>query len=207
MPYPKKRERGLPGWPAHWGSAWGDAQCRAYLESRGLTREEVVQYELGYCEFGDWHHRLLIPIKDPAHTKILAVQGRTIINAEPRYATTHGPRPLYIPWETYTDPWQRLVLVEGPFDAWRVSRKCPAVAGLGDSLSKDQLNTLLFNCLAHWKVTDLLIWYDASAIEAAQRVAEQTRDIVNTTVIVDLHEKDPGGADERHIQETLEDYR
>lgn len=206
MAYGKRRERGPPGWPAHWVGAWSEKDSRAYLETRGLTREEVLQYDLGYCQFGDWHHRILIPIKDPAHQRVLAVQGRTIIEATPRYATTHGPRPLYIPWATYTDPWQRLVLVEGPFDAWRVNRVCPAVAGLGDSLSAEQLTTLIELCQT-WQVRDLLIWYDGTAIPQAHALAEKLRDQVPTTVVVDLHEKDPGGSDGTHIQAILSEYQ
>lgn len=193
------------GVPAYRDPAWLHPKSRAYLEARGVTQADTQGARLGFCEFGRWHDRILIPLYDHFSQQLLAYQGRTIINAPLRYITTSGPRPLYVPWQTYTDPRHRLVLAEGPFDAIRLTRLIPTVASLGDKPSDWQIETLL-DLIEAYDVQELLVWYDATAIQEAYDVQRRLHDLIRTTVVVDLHEKDPGGADEQHLRAILLDY-
>lgn len=186
--------------------AWLHPTSRAYLSERGLSKDEVEEYDLHYSQSGYWKNRVIIPIYDK-HGKLIAFQGR-IVNPEytgkDRYLT-EGPRPLFVPWEgTARLPGAVLVLVEGPFDVISVNRVLPAAAILGSGLSVDQI-TQLFVLVSDYHFTQLLIWLDHGELEKAYTVALKTNTFIHTQVVL-VDAKDPGELSKNDVKTIIREY-
>ncbi len=205
MTYPTFRKTTIPSaLPEEAVPAWLAPESRTYLTARGLSRDEVEDYQLCYCASGYWKQRVLIPLYDwsPVGTgRLLGIQGRAIADHSKRYLT-QGTRPLYVPWETMTLQ-TPLCVCEGPFDAFAVNRICAAVATLGNQPSEKQLQTL--SCLIRqFHATKIVIWYDDQALAEAFSLQLRLNPIIPTVVVEDAGAKDPGELAPKLIESILE---
>lgn len=183
-------------WPQEAVPAWAHPESSDYLHERGISSEEIRQYQLAYAPTGYWHHRLLIPMYD--HETLVSFQGRSLDGREPRYQTS-GPRILYCPFpQAVTD---HLLLVEGPFDVYAVARVYQAVAAtLGNIMSQQQQEML-----HRWfpNLTHVSVLYDREAITAAYDVQLRLTPLIPTDVC-EISEKDPGEMASCQIRQLLE---
>lgn len=168
--------------------AWRHPTSRAYLQGRGLSRDETEQYELVYADAGPWRGRVLIPMYDGE--TLVAFQGRSIREDHPARYLTEGSRPLYCPWDQDVLAPSVLCIVEGFFDVVVVNRVVPAVATLGILPSSSQLETLK-KLVLQLKVPFVLIWYDAGAEPEAFGLQLRIQPFVRTLVVEGVS-KDPG---------------
>lgn len=200
MSYPRERRKPVQptALPPEAVPATTHRDSRKYLLGRGLSSEEIEAYNLHYCAGGAWGHRIIIPMYD-RNEQLLAYQGRSIDNAEPRYRT-EGPRPLYIP--EYTVARSTLVVVEGPFDAVAAGRVLPAVATLGILPSQDQIDQLL-SFVRLTQIDQILIWYDAAALAEAFSLQLRLHPFLPTRVIEWAATKDPGECDVEQVRQAI----
>lgn len=127
MPWGVVQDESLGDWPT---------PIRRYAESRGLTREQVATWRIGFAVHGKVAGRIVIPVYDAAE-RLASWTARSYDGSEPRYLTpkeADGPDPGAIfgecEWPSLSTR-QTVVIVEGALDALAVDRAVGgAVAGL-----------------------------------------------------------------------------
>jgi DNA primase len=191
MSYPQQREEvfRLPvALPEAAIAAWLHPTSRAYLQWRGLSQDESEQYELAYADVGIWRERVIIPMYRAG--TLVAFQGRHIQDDHPVRYLTRGERPLYRPWDTL-DGSRELCVVEGPFDLIAVQRVCPAIALLGNQISRWQWRDLI-QLVQNLQPRKVWIWFDWEALTEAYTLQIRLAPYVPTSVIDTPPQKDPG---------------
>jgi len=155
-----------------------------YLRSkRKITLSEIVKYNIGYCESGEYAKKIIIPSYDESG-KLNYFVGRAYYEAEsfkhknPEVSKNCVGFELFINW---TLP---LVLVEGSFDAIAVRRN--AIPLFGKTISEDLRKKIIEN-----KVSQLYICLDKDAQKQALEHAEYFMNNAVEVYFVDLEEKDP----------------
>jgi transcription elongation factor Elf1 len=115
----------------------------AYLKRRGCSREDILRYNLGYCECGDYEHHIIIPSYD--------VNGVLNFFIGRRYYNTDGVIPFKKPnaslnivgFECFVNWAEPPILVEGAFNAITIRRN--AIPLFGKFPSSKLYETMLAN--------------------------------------------------------------
>lgn len=159
-----------------------------YLEGRGFDPEELEFYHniLGTTDIGTWNgidfrYRVIIPVFD-VDGNLCTFQGRDYTGRqELRYkccpvdmAVTHHKHLLY--GAELARNRDRIVVVEGVFDQWRMGPG--AVATFGTSLTREQVNLL-----TNWK--EVILLFDPEP-EAQAHAHEYANDIASCGISVEV---------------------
>lgn len=104
-----------------------------YLKSRGVTREDIVRWKIGYCRTGEYAGRIIIPSFNSAGYCNFFV-ARSYTGDWKKYKIPEGLSKDIIFNELYVDWKNDLVLTEGGFDAITAGNAVPL---LGSSLRED----------------------------------------------------------------------
>lgn len=170
----------------------------AYLKERGVVRETARQWSLGFCDYGKYAKRVIIPITCPNGKSFTArdVTGeseRKILNPP-----DSGQHKLLMGWPTVTVS-EDIALVEGPFDAIKLSQYgIPALALGGKVLHSAQL-AMLF--LRH-PGASVVIMLDPEEVTAPFAIARQLICKIENVSIAKLPTGiDPGAATEEQAHE------
>lgn len=113
----------------------------SYLFKRNIGVQDIVRYNIGYCESGDFYNRIVIPSYDQ-HGKLNFYCGRDFFNSKIKYRLCESSKDI-IGFEMFADFNHEITLVEGVFDAMSV--KYNAIPLFGKSLSKKLKMRLLEN--------------------------------------------------------------
>lgn len=148
-----------------------------YINSRGFTTKDTLDYEIYYASQGNYKGRILFTVRQEG--KLVGWTGRTIfpsamaryktLTNDPDKAKENGEIPAPAPISDYllfqdrlvnTDA-DTIVLVEGPFDAWKVSILGSYIGVVStcfftSTMSKQQEN-LLHDLLPRFKNRFLLL--------------------------------------------------
>ena len=157
-------------------------KVRRYLYKRGLTDNDFVKYNIGYCMTGDYAGRIIIPSYDENNNLNFFV-GRTFEDAFMKYKNPSASKDIVV-FENMINWDQPLVLVEGVFDAMAVKRN--AVPILGKTLSKSLMKKLISS-----KVQDIYIALDKDAEKKAVSYSEQFLSMGKRVFFVNMLDKDP----------------
>ena len=124
-----------------------------YCKSRGLTEEDIIRYNIGYCTEGKYANRIIIPSYD-INNNLNFFCGRDYLgNCKYKYLLCDYSKNI-IGFEKYTDFRYPITLVEGVFDAFGVKYNVIPLFGktLSDRLKEKiiheippQVNVLLDN--------------------------------------------------------------
>jgi len=86
-----------------------------YLQNRGLTREDIIKWKIGYCFSGEYRNRIIIPSFDEdgdcSYFIARSYTGDSYKYKNPRASKDIVFNELYIDWN------KDLTIVEGVFDA------------------------------------------------------------------------------------------
>ena len=174
-------------------------KIRNYLYKRGLTENDFLKYNIGYCTTGDYAGRIIVPSYDE-NNQLNFFVGRTFENNYFKYKNPPASKDV-IGFENLINWNQPVILVEGVFDAMAVKRN--AVPILGKSLSKSLMLKLVSN-----KVQDIYIALDKDALKSALRYSEQFLAMGKRVFLVDMIDKDPSQMGfttfTHHIQQSQE---
>jgi hypothetical protein len=157
-------------------------KVRRYLYRRGLTDNDFIKYNIGYCMTGDYAGRIIVPSYDENNNLNFFV-GRTFEDAFMKYKNPSASKDI-IAFENMINWDQPLILVEGVFDAMAVKRN--AVPILGKSLSNNLMKKLVSS-----KVQDIYIALDKDAEKRAISYSEQFLSMGKRVFFVDMSDKDP----------------
>ena len=141
-----------------------------YLKSRGITKEDIVKWKIGYCFSGEYRNRIVIPsFTDDGNVNYFVARSYSGDNYKyknPRASKNIVFNELFVNWN------EDLILVEGVFDAINAGNSVPI---LGSTLRTDSslIKKIVFND------TPVYVALDPDA-------AEKERKIIKTLLKYDV---------------------
>jgi len=154
-----------------------------YLESRNIIKKDIIRYNIGYCEHGDYKNRVIIPSYDK--------NGKLNFFCARAYNNHTNISYLLPPWDKNIVGFELLInwrepvtIVEGAFDAMAVVRN--AVPLFGNTISEKLLLSIIEN-----EVSGVNILLDNDAFSMAVEVYDILNRYNIKTKLIKLDEKDP----------------
>ena len=149
---------------------------------RGLTPMDVLRYNIGYCEEGEYKGMIIIPSYD-TNNQLNYFVGRSFYDSSFKHKNPIWSKDV-IGFENQIDFNQPVTLVEGAFDAISTKRNCIPLFG------KKIMPTLRHTIISK-KVPKLYISLDRDAMEDALNELEYYMNSGIEVYFVDLIGKDP----------------
>ena len=155
----------------------------AYLKSRNITKDDILKYNIGYCESGRYAKMVIIPSYD-AEGNLNYFTGRSF-EKDPyvKYRNPEASRDI-IPFELFINFSLPLVLCEGPFDAIAIKRN--AIPLLGKNIQQNLMKKIVKST-----VEKIYIALDTDAQKQALKFAEYFINEGKEVYFMDLDGKDP----------------
>ena len=154
-----------------------------YLKNRGITRQDIVRYNIGYCETGPYAKMVIIPSYDEEgilnfFTGRSYYKDSSFKHKNPKVSKDIIGFDLFINWN------EPITIVEGAFDAIAVKRNAIPLFGkiILDKLKKK---------IIEQKVTDVYISLDTDARSKALDICQYFMDNGINVYLVELGDKDP----------------
>jgi len=98
-----------------------------YLQDRGITIQDIRHWKLGYCEEGNYKHRIIVPSFDE-YGVLNFVVGRSFYDNPQKYK--HENLCKDVIFNEYMVDWNKpIVVTEGPFDAFKTGDNVTALQG------------------------------------------------------------------------------
>jgi DNA primase len=171
----------------------------AYLKNRDITKQDILKYNIGYCDSGQYAKMIVIPSYD-ANGKLNYYTARSF-EKDPytKYRNPETSRDI-IPFELFINWDLPIILCEGPFDAMAIKRNAVPLFG-------KNIQSSLMKKLVESKVQKIYIALDNDAVKQALKFCEQLLDVGKEIYLVELQGKDPSEMGFEHftklIQNTL----
>jgi len=153
-----------------------------YLKKRGITKEDIIKYNIGYCERGSYQNFIIIPSYDKNH-KLNYFVARNYYDKGYKYKNPPLSKNQII-FENTLSFKLPLILVEGVFDAISVKRNAVPLLG-------KKLQTKLYEQIIKSNVKDVYIMLDLDAREEAIEIAGKLQKQHINTYVVDMGDEDP----------------
>jgi len=162
----------------------GFRQAKAYLLSRGITEEDILKYNIGYCETGKYRNSVIVP----SYNKLGQVNyfiSRSF-EKEPgrKYNAPSCNKNELIGLEYYINWKCPVILCEGIFDAIALKRN--AVPLFGKSIPKSLMMKLVEN-----DVKTVYLALDNDALKEAIEYSQQLINLGKDVYLIELQGKDP----------------
>ena len=166
-----------------------------YLKNRGITKQDIVRYGIGYCETGSYANMIIIPSYDK-EGKLNFFTGRsyykdsTFKHKNPKASKDIIGFELFVNWN------KPITIVEGVFDAIAVKRNAIPLFGkiILDNLKKQ---------IVEKQVKYIYIALDTDARSKALDICQYFIDNGINVYLMELGKKDPS---EIGYKEILEMY-
>lgn len=99
-----------------------------YLKSRNITRDDILRYNIGYCEDGKYRNRIVVPSYDK-DGNLNFFTARDFLNSSYLKYLTPDWSKDFIGFELYINWNEPITLVEGVFDAISIRRNAIPLFG------------------------------------------------------------------------------
>ena len=154
-----------------------------YLRKRNITKDDILKYNLGYCDFGRYANMIIIPSYDKDGT--LNYFTARSFEKDPfiKYRNPDCSRDI-IPFELFINWDSRLILCEGPFDAMAIKRN--AIPLLGKNIQSNLLKKIVQST-----VEKIYIALDTDAMKQSLKHCEYLLNQGKEVYLVELEGKDP----------------
>ena len=155
----------------------------SYLKSRGITKDDIEKYNIGYCEYGRYAKMVIIPSYDKKG-QLNYYTGRSF-EKDPyiKYKNPESSRNI-IPNEHLINWNLPLVICEGMFDAIAIKRN--AIPLLGKNIQSELMKKIVTST-----IEKIYIALDTDAMKQAIKFAEEFINEGKEVYLIDLKEKDP----------------
>jgi DNA primase len=170
-----------------------------YLKKRGLTPNDIIKYNIGYCESGEYNNMIIIPSYDELG-KLNFFVGRdftgnsSIKYKNPKFSKNIIPFELFINWDL------PLIICEGPFDAMAIKRN--VIPLLGKNIQPNLMKKIISS-----RVKKVYIALDRDAITRALEFCEQLLNENKEVYLVEMDGKDPSAMGFKHFFELIHDVQ
>jgi DNA primase len=155
-----------------------------YLKKRGLTEQDILKHQIGYCMSGRYRNRVIVPSFD-SQGKLNYFVARSIDpNVKPAYDAPSIKKTDIIGFEYYINFNVPVVLCEGAFDAIAIKRN--AIPLFGKTIPK-----ALMMKLVQSQVKTIYLALDKDAMRESYDYAEQLLNMGKDVYFLDMEDKDP----------------
>ena len=168
----------------------------AYLKRRGVTKEDMIKYHMGYCENGEYKNMVIIPSYD-AVGNLNYFTARSF-EKEPfrKYKNPSVSRDI-VPFEMFINWNSPLVLCEGPFDAIAIKRN--AIPLLGKNIQTNLMKKIVSS-----KVEKIYIALDSDAIKSSLKFCEKFMNEGKEVHLLEMDDKDPSDLGFKRFTELIQ---
>ena len=139
-------------------------QALHYLNKRGITKADIVKYNIGYCEDGLYSGRVIIPSYDDNGELNYFVARSFYEDEKMKYKNPPVSRDVIV-FENMINWNEPITLVEGVFDSFSVKRNVVPLLG-------KFLLSKLKNKIMEKGVKDVTIMLDSDAVEDSTKHTE-----------------------------------
>ncbi len=154
-----------------------------YLISRNITRDDILRYNIGYCDSGLYRNRILIPSYDK-DAKLNFFSARDFLNnSKFKYLLSPWSKNI-IGFELFINWSEPITLVEGAFDA--ISIRNNVIPLFGKSLSDRLKESILEN-----DVKTINVCLDSDAIGDSLEISNYLMPFGIDVKLVEFTDKDP----------------
>jgi len=159
-------------------------KVKQYANSRGITKEDIIRYNIGYCDTGLYSGRIIIPSYD-SNNRLNYFIARSVFDEEKFKYKNPPVSKNIIMFENQINWKEPITIVEGVFDAMAVKRN--AIPILGKFIPRN-LNDNIYK----QGVKNINILLDEDAQEQALRYTLQFQNQGIETKNIVPSEKDAG---------------
>ena len=155
----------------------------AYLKKRNISNQDILKYNIGYCNSGPYNNMIVVPSYDN-NGKLNYFTARSF-EKDPftKYRNPETSRDI-IPFELFINWDLPIILCEGPFDAIAIKRN--AIPLFGKNIQSNLMKKIVTS-----KVQKIYIALDTDALKQALGFCEQLLDIGKEVYLVEMQGKDP----------------
>jgi DNA primase len=168
-----------------------------YLKKRGITKADILRYNIGYCEGGKYDKMIIVPSYDEFGKLNYFVARNFNSNSPVKYKNPPIGKNI-IPFELFINWSSPLILCEGPFDAISIKRN--AVPLLGKHIQPNLMKRIVTS-----QVEKVYIALDKDAQKDALKFAELLLAEGKEVYIVDMDEKDPNEMGFEHFTKLIQE--
>ena len=129
--------------------------AKIYLKKRGITKEDIIKYNIGYCEDGLYKGRIIIPSYGESGDLNYFIARTIFDNEDYKYKNPPISKNI-IALGNHIDWSQPITLVEGIFDAIAVKRN--VIPLFGKFIPKELMDSIFINKV---KTINILLDEDA----------------------------------------------
>lgn len=173
----------VPLWKKNSSFSYGHAM--SYLQDRKITMDDIIRYNIGYCEGGKYEHRVVIPSYDK-NGDINFFAARAYDSNYLKYVLPPWPKDI-IGFELFINWQEAITLVEGTFDA--VAVKNNTIPLFGTTLPFSLKLAIVTN-----NVKRVNIVLDNDALKQSIDIFDRIEDLQVNKIdihLVELGQKDP----------------
>lgn len=154
-----------------------------YALSRGLTKYDIIKYNIGYCIDGKYKNRLILPSYDE-NFNLNFFTSRLFFKGKLSYLNCEADKNAIIGYESFISWKFPIVICEGAFDAIAIKRNSIPLYGytLGDGLLYKILNN---------NVRDVYLALDSDAKQSIINITEKMLNENINVYLVNMPKKDP----------------
>jgi DNA primase len=167
-----------------------------FLKKRGITENDILKYNIGFCPSGPYDHRIVVPSHDE-NGDLNYFSTRTYRDDEPQKYKNPSVGRNIIGWGYYINWDVPLVLVEGIFDALTIKRNVIPLFG------KDISETLMKKIVGS-QVQKIYIALDNDALKQAIKHCETLLSYGKEVYLVELGGKDANEIGFENFLNTIE---
>ena len=154
-----------------------------YLDQRGITQQDVVKYDLHYCEQGPLRNMVVVPSYDKDGFLNYYVGRSFDKNAYIKHKLASSTKDI-IGFEMYINWDLPVILCEGAFDAMAIKRNAIPLFG-------KKLSTTLMKKIIKSNVKKIYLALDEDALKDAFNHAETFMSYGKRVYLIEMGDKDP----------------
>lgn len=159
-------------------------QALAYAKNRGISKEDILKYGIGYCESGRYANSIIVQSYDKSGKLNYYISRSFEKDPFRKYNAPRCNKNEIIGLEYYVNWKCPVILCEGIFDAIAIKRN--AIPLFGKTIS-----TALMLKLVESDVKTVYIALDNDALKEALKHAHQLMNLGKEVYLVELDGKDP----------------
>lgn len=159
-------------------------QAKAYVKSRGITEEDVVKYNIGYCERGKYANSIVIPSYDKDGRINYFISRSFEKDPGRKYNAPSCNKNEVVGLEYFINWKVPVILCEGMFDAIAIKRN--AVPLFGKTIPKALMMKLVSS-----NVKTVYLALDNDALKESFSYALELINLGKDVYLIELNGKDP----------------
>jgi len=172
----------------------------AYIKSRGITTEDIIKYNIGYCATGKYRNRIIIPSYNKRGIANYFIARSFDKNAFKKYDAPVCNKSEIVGLENTINWSVPVILCEGIFDAIAIKRN--AVPLFGKTIPKSIMLKLVES-----QVKTVYLALDKDALREALDYSQTLLDMGKEVYLIELEGKDPSDLGFEKVTELLHKAR